>query len=98
MQIQASGADPGILGLEVLRFSIVERPDGIAGDFDADGEVDGADFLVWQRNPAVGNLADWKTNYGTGSLTASIAVPEPAAGLLLLGLMGLVPSRRFAKN
>jgi fibronectin-binding autotransporter adhesin len=67
---------------------------GLAGDFDSDGDVDGRDFLVWQRNPAVGDLADWQANYGmTGPLTASsTAVPEPgtvgfAALCLLLGIV-----------
>jgi hypothetical protein len=94
MQIQSLGSDPGILGLEVLRFSIVERPDGIAGDFNADGLVDGRDLLLWQRNPSVGSLADWKAHYGTGSLTAAVAVPEPAAWLLLMGFVTLIPARR----
>jgi hypothetical protein len=50
------------------------------GDFDLDGDVDGRDFLLWQRNPSVGNLADWQTNYGSngGPLSASTAVPEPS--------------------
>ncbi len=54
---------------------------GVPGDFDGDGDVDGRDFLVWQPNPMVGNLADWQANYGTGNLltAASIAVPEPAS-------------------
>ncbi len=33
------------------------------GDFDRNGEVDGRDFLLWQRNPAIGNLVDWQANY-----------------------------------
>jgi hypothetical protein len=36
----------------------------LSGDFDLDDRVDGHDFLVWQRNPTVGALADWRTNYG----------------------------------
>jgi len=56
-----------------------------SGDFDNDGDVDGADFLTWQRNPGVGNLSAWESNFGnTGVLTATQAVPEPATGLLLL--------------
>ena len=56
------------------------------GDFDFDGDVDGRDFLLWQRDPSVGNLADWQANYGMGSLTAaSVAVPEPTTWILLLG-------------
>lgn len=34
-----------------------------------DGDVDGRDFLVWQRgeSPAsAGDLADWQANYGSG--------------------------------
>lgn len=52
---------------------------GQPGDFNGDGEVDGRDFLIWQRNPSVGNLADWQANYGQSTLSASTAVPEPSA-------------------
>ena len=64
-------------------------PTSLAGDFDLDGDVDGRDFLVWQRNPAVGDLADWQNNYGANSqTTASATVPEPTNFLLLaLGLI-----------
>ncbi len=54
----------------------------IAGDFDSDGDVDGADFLAWQRNPSVGSLSDWQANYGAPLVAASQAVPEPSASLL----------------
>jgi hypothetical protein len=57
---------------------------GTPGDFDGDGDVDGRDFLVWQRNPAVGALADWQANYGVGGLSALSAVPEPD-GFVLVG-------------
>jgi autotransporter-associated beta strand protein len=57
---------------------------GQAGDFDNDGDVDGRDFLVWQRNPSLGNLGDWQANYGVGALSASTAVPEPSAFVLVL--------------
>lgn len=65
---------------------------GVAGDFDNDGDVDGRDFLVWQRNPAVGSLADWKNNYGSGPLGA-IAVPEPGSLALMLACAGLIACR-----
>jgi hypothetical protein len=40
-------------------------------NFDNNGDVDGRDFLVWQRNTSAaplpaGDLADWQTNFGTG--------------------------------
>ncbi len=58
---------------------------GLAGDFNADGKVNGRDFLIWQRNTSVGSLAAWQTAYGAGSLVGvSIAIPEPATVFLLL--------------
>ncbi|MEQ8616592.1 MAG: BNR repeat-containing protein [Lacipirellulaceae bacterium] len=55
------------------------------GDFDGDGDVDGADFLAWQRDTIVGNLADWQANYGTQAqlLSSATAVPEPSSLILL---------------
>jgi hypothetical protein len=65
------------------------------GDFDQDGDVDGADFLFWQRTPGIGNLSDWLTHYGTTSLTATVvAVPEPTAICLAMGLVVFGFSRK----
>lgn len=70
-------------------------PSSAPGDFDQDGDVDGHDFLVWQRNPSVGNLADWRNNFGAGSLTtASTAVPEPGTAVLCLTALCLIMLRR----
>jgi hypothetical protein len=63
------------------------------GDFDFDGDVDGRDFLVWQRggspNPlSAEDLADWQGSYDAGSLASSRAVPEPTSlTTLSLGLV-----------
>ena len=59
---------------------------GDPGDFDSDGDVDGADFLKWQRDDAsAGGLSDWQSGYGNGASVASLsAVPEPNSCLLLL--------------
>jgi autotransporter-associated beta strand protein len=67
-------------------LSVIMAGGGTPGDFNADGDVDGFDFLLWQRNPAVGALADWEANFGTSgplALAASGVVPEPTTGLLL---------------
>jgi hypothetical protein len=66
----------------------------LPGDFDGDGDVDGRDFLIWQRNPSVGNLADWQTNYGQSTLFTSRAVPEPSACVCLAALL-LTSSNRL---
>jgi hypothetical protein len=71
-----------------------------SGDFDGDGDVDGRDFLIWQRGgspiaKSAGDLADWQTNYGVGATAglSSTAVPEPGALVLLMGGL-LVYGRR----
>lgn len=73
------------------------------GDFDLDGDVDGNDFLVWQRGGSpsplsAGDLAAWRTNFGSGGagVGSAGAVPEPgslclvalAAGAGLCSLRG----------
>jgi hypothetical protein len=71
--------------VDYLSNSVVLKVIGLgsAGDFDGDGDVDGRDLLVWQRNPSLGNLADWQANFGNGSLSAVSAVPEPASLFLM---------------
>jgi len=77
----------------------------VTGDFTSDGEVNGADFLSWQRgaSPAPlspADLADWQSNYGTTSPLVALsgaasAVPEPSTlALTLLALLGLPRRRR----
>lgn len=57
---------------------------GVAGDFNGDGDVDGRDFLVWQRNPGIYSLSEWQSNFGFTSIVPALgAVPEPSALLLL---------------
>ncbi len=56
---------------------------GLPGDFDGDADVDGDDFLTWQRNPSVGALIDWLDNYGFAeSVEAVQAIPEPTTLVL----------------
>lgn len=78
---------------------------GTPGDFDGDLDVDGADFLAWQRGESPGplspsDLADWETNFGTPAATASIgAVPEPSAiGLALVAGCSLLCRWRNRKS
>lgn len=62
----------------------------LTADFDNDGDVDGQDFLVWQRgespNPSsISDLELWQRQYGDGSLTATAFVaPEPICVWLVI--------------
>jgi hypothetical protein len=71
---------------------------GLPGDFDADQDVDGNDFLVWQRGLGgahnAGTLAIWRANFGMGAAQAAAdAVPEPAGLALLTTAAALVLAR-----
>ena len=68
-------------------------PVSLDGDFNSDGTVDGYDFLLWQLNPSVGNLADWETNYAQPLQSNVAVVPEPSSVVLLLGFYSLVGRR-----
>ncbi len=69
---------------------------GSPGDFDSDNDVDGRDFLEWQKGNSPngtsgvsvdsGDLAVWQGAYGTPLTAATTAVPEPNSLILLLGL------------
>ncbi|QEG33581.1 WD40 repeat domain-containing protein [Bythopirellula goksoeyrii] len=80
IQDDTTGANIGQAHL----FTLVEDPLP-DGDFNGDGIVDGHDFLAWQRNPSIGDLADWQANYdANGSVDNLVTIPEPACGLLLI--------------
>lgn len=77
---------------------IFELP--LPGDFDGDGDVDGRDFLAWQRGESTRgpldaqDLADWQVNYNLGSLTTITAVPEPTSAVSLAIALALGLCRR----
>lgn len=59
----------------------------LAGDYNGDGSVDAADYTVWRDGLGttftLNDYDVWAANFGaTGAST--VAVPEPAAGVLLL--------------
>ncbi len=79
-------------------------PAGIAGDYNNDGKVNAADYVLWRDNPAAhgGSPAGyntWRANFGAGGagsgLGSSAAVPEPASMLLCaLGFAAWTLGRR----
>lgn len=80
------------------RYSFVDfeiLPPIISGDFDRNGRVDASDFLSWQRDPSVGLLADWESNYGAPLDAAVAAVPEPVSlGLLVCAVCCIISRRK----
>lgn len=92
--------DVDLVDLGLWRSSFLAGSGGGHGQGDAnlDGNIDGADFLIWQQDAAY--LASMGSSSGAGiSLAAvSAAVPEPASVWLIwiaaAGLMGLKRSQR----
>lgn len=79
-------------------IDLVVTSTALAGDYNADGRVDAADYVLWRKNPAAhgGDPAGyntWRANFGatagSGSALGAGAVPEPAA--IALFLVGFVP-------
>lgn len=77
---------------------------GLDGDFDGDNDVDGRDFLSWQRgdstNGTIGgpvsaaDLLEWQNAYNGGALVATSTIPEPSSLVLLGSLSFLAITRR----
>jgi autotransporter-associated beta strand protein len=79
---------------------ITLTPVGLAGDYNGDGKVDAADYVVWRKNPSgfggdPAGYNTWRANFGNppgaGSgtgLVGSGAVPEP--GTLVLAMAGVL--------
>jgi hypothetical protein len=78
----------------------------LPGDFDGDLDVDGRDFLAWQRGASpnlfsADDLADWQESYGAAfsAPLAGVNVPEPASSVLIGMLVGFVAQgRRNVRN
>ncbi len=76
-----------------IQLSLISQPR--AGDFDEDGDVDGNDFLLWQRGDSPNeqsaeDLLAWRTNYGLlpfSLATSTTPVPEPSTVIMLTGFL-----------
>jgi autotransporter-associated beta strand protein len=63
---------------------------GLPGDYNVDGKVDAADYVVWRKNPGafpVDAYSTWRANFGNppggGAAVSPSAVPEPGAIMLV---------------
>ena len=91
----AQMSTPQVLGADRFGFDNIsfEAAPGVPGDFDGDMDVDGADFLEWQRSDGTpGGLADWQSNFGTTpAVAAAASIPEPAtASLIVIAAAGFL--------
>jgi len=81
-------------------------PVGVLGDYNGNGTVDAADYVLWRKGgplqnesatPGVNDAADydyWRSRFGATSGSGS-AVPEPAAAALVaLGLFAICGARK----
>jgi hypothetical protein len=88
----------GLLRLELEYMDIRVQPPGVPGDYNGNGVVDGADYVLWRNGgplqnevdtPGTVNAADytaWRARFGntsgSGSGVGGAAVPEPATWLV----------------
>jgi hypothetical protein len=67
-------------------FQVIEV--GLPGDFNLDGHVDAADYVVWRKGLGTiytqNDYNVWRANFGQTAATASAAVPEPAPHVILI--------------
>jgi hypothetical protein len=66
-----------------------DEPVGLPGDFNLDGAVDAADYVMWRKPTLVDDEYEtWQTNFGRSTSGSggygSHAVPEPPAIAILL--------------
>jgi hypothetical protein len=95
LMLEVFANEAAMLATENPNTAPVES-EGLPGDYNGDGSVDAADYVVWRKNPAgFGGDPDgyntWRMNFdapdGAGSSIAASTVPEPAAFLLAIVAM-----------
>lgn len=105
-----SAASLTLGGPDASMFNLIKTPTslvlqavgaGVVGDYNNDGNVNAADFVLWRKNPAAnggaGGYTDWRQNFGSGGVgSGGGAVPEPTSLLLVLmaGLAMTAATRR----
>ena len=83
---------------------LIIQPNSDPGDFNEDGTVDAADYVVWRNggspDSTLAGYNLWKANFGigstgSGSSFAGAAVPEPSSWIMVsLAFVGLLVARR----
>ncbi|HEY3394943.1 MAG TPA: hypothetical protein VGK58_19720 [Lacipirellulaceae bacterium] len=101
--LRAAPVMPNSMQLAGIEF-FGDLAGGLEGDFNSDGKVDAADYVVWRKTDGAQPGYDmWRTNFGrtagAGSSLGGSAVPEPGTiGLGLLTLLALGRLRRARRQ
>jgi probable HAF family extracellular repeat protein len=98
----------GLIGGQYHAYLLT--PVQIPGDFNHDGTVDAADYVVWRKNPrdiyTQNDYNIWRANFGqtagsgsgaTGFDSANATVPEPTAQTIFVAAMMLMLARQRAR-
>jgi arabinogalactan endo-1,4-beta-galactosidase len=75
----------------------------LSGDYNEDGGVDAADYVVWRKTDGLQDgYDDWRANFAQSGAQNPVAtaVPEPARAFLWLitASIGVLQGRRFARS
>jgi hypothetical protein len=82
--VMVAGAQSTDFYVREMKITVADEP-GLTGDFNSDGKVDAADYVMWRKDNAVGTYAEWQENFGEMQAgSGGGAVPEPAAGALVI--------------
>ena len=89
--------------LDNLRF--VTSTSTITGDFNSDGKVNAADYVVWRNGLGTtytqNHYAQWRQNFGAGSGSSSVdpsSVPEPTCVGAAVAIGLLATAFRFRRD
>ncbi len=98
-QVTAVGLFPANVVWHVIyaQFAVFVQL-GLAGDFNHNGTVDAADYVVWRKTDGTqAGYNTWRANFGrtiasSANVDANVAVPEPTTMMLLgMALWGAAP-------
>jgi hypothetical protein len=83
-----------------MRFYDVVETIGVPGDYNFDGTVNAADYVVWRNGIGTQDAYDvWRANFGhTSATSATSAIAPEQSTLLLLASSGLLLLSRVVRR
>jgi hypothetical protein len=83
-------------------FALPSPEPSLEGDYNTDGTVDAADYVVWRKNGGPQQEYEtWRANFGataSGGAVSNATAPEPPPGVLLLIPPLMAATRRRGWN